>query len=100
MRKIDRRELLFASGVSLLAVPRAFRQQIDEYIDAEMRTQRIPGLSLAGVIRLKASINGNHYGMARPIYHGPLLRGRNARYRVNAVSGNTFDITLTSGPGR
>lgn len=49
-----------------------------------------------GVIRPKASIKGNHYGMARLIYRGPLLMGRNARYRVNAVSGNTFDITLTS----
>src|ERR1043165_4720760 len=33
-----------------------------------------------GVIRLKASIKGNHYGMARLIYRGPLLMGRNARY--------------------
>jgi hypothetical protein len=48
-----------------------------------------------GVIRLRASIKGNHYGMARLIYRGPLLMGRNARYRVNAVDGNTFDITLT-----
>ena len=48
-----------------------------------------------GVIRLKASIKGNHYGMARLIYRGPVLMGRNARYRVNGVEGNTFDITLT-----
>jgi len=49
-----------------------------------------------GVIRLEASIKGNHYGMARLIYRGPLLMGRNARYRVNRVDGNTFDITLTA----
>jgi hypothetical protein len=49
-----------------------------------------------GIIRLKASIKGNHYGMARLIYRGPLLMGRNARYRVNAVEGKTFDITLTT----
>lgn len=49
-----------------------------------------------GVIRLTASIRGNHYGMARLIYRGPLLMGRNARYRVNGVDGNTFDITLTA----
>src|SRR6185295_18816525 len=49
-----------------------------------------------GIIRLKASIKGNHYGMANLIYRGPLLMGRNARYRVNAVDGNTFDITLTT----
>jgi hypothetical protein len=49
-----------------------------------------------GIIRLEASIKGNHYGMARLIYRGPLLMGRNARYRVDAVNGNTFDITLTT----
>jgi len=49
-----------------------------------------------GIIRLKASIKGNHYGMAQLIYRGPVLMGRNARYRVNAVEGNTFDITLTT----
>jgi hypothetical protein len=49
-----------------------------------------------GIIRLKASIKGNHYGMAQLIYRGPTLMGRNARYKVNAVEGNTFDITLTT----
>jgi hypothetical protein len=49
-----------------------------------------------GIIRLKASIRGNHYGMAHLIYHGPTLMGRNARYKVNAVEGSTFDITLTT----
>src|SRR6185369_13112997 len=49
-----------------------------------------------GVIRVKASIKGNHFGMARLIYHGPFLMGRNARYRVNRVEGNSFDITLTA----
>jgi hypothetical protein len=49
-----------------------------------------------GIIRLKASIKGNHYGMAQLIYRGPVLMGRNARYRVNSVDGNTFDITLTT----
>jgi hypothetical protein len=49
-----------------------------------------------GVIRLKAAIKGNHYGMANLIFRGPTLMGRNARYRVNAVEGNTFDITLTT----
>ena len=49
-----------------------------------------------GIIRLKAAIKGNHYGMARLIYRGPVLMGRNARYRVNSVDGTTFDITLTT----
>jgi hypothetical protein len=48
-----------------------------------------------GIIQLKASIKGNHFGMARLIYKGPLLMGRGARYRVNGVDGNTYDITLT-----
>jgi len=49
-----------------------------------------------GTIRLKASIKGNHYGMAHLIYRGPILMGRNARYKVNSIDGNTFDITLTT----
>jgi hypothetical protein len=48
-----------------------------------------------GIIRLKAAIKGNHFGMARLIYRGPLLMGRGARYKVNGVNGNAFDITLT-----
>jgi hypothetical protein len=50
-----------------------------------------------GVIKFAASIKGNHYGMARLIYHAPLLMGRNARYTVNGVNGDQFDITLTAG---
>ncbi len=50
-----------------------------------------------GVINFTASIKGNHYGMARLIYHAPLLMGRNARYRVNGVKGNIYDLTLTAG---
>ena len=49
-----------------------------------------------GIIRLKAAIKGNRCGMARLIYRGPVLMGRNARYRVDSVEGNTFDITLTT----
>ena len=49
-----------------------------------------------GIIRLKASIKGNHFGMAQLIYRGPILMGRNARYKVNAIDGRTFDITLTT----
>jgi hypothetical protein len=48
-----------------------------------------------GAITFKASIGGTHYGMARLIYHAPLLMGRSARYRVNRVQGNTYDLTLT-----
>jgi len=33
--------------------------------------------------------------MARLIYHAPLLMGRSARYKVDRVRGNAFDITLT-----
>ncbi len=68
---------------------------------ARFRTKdfRISPVDLAdgeGVIRLKAAIKGNHYGMANLIFRGPTLMGRNARYKVNAVEGNTFDITLTT----
>lgn len=50
-----------------------------------------------GVITFAASIKGNHYGLARLIYHAPLLMGRNARYKVNGVTGNSYDLTLTAG---
>jgi hypothetical protein len=50
-----------------------------------------------GIIKFTAAIKGNHYGMARLIYHAPLLMGRNARFRVNSVKGNTYDLTLTAG---
>ena len=50
-----------------------------------------------GIIKFNASIKGNHYGMARLIYHAPLLMGRNARYKVNGIKGNTYDLTLTAG---
>jgi hypothetical protein len=49
-----------------------------------------------GIIKFTASIKGNHYGMANLIYHAPLLMGRNARYKVNSVKGNTYDVTLTA----
>jgi hypothetical protein len=49
-----------------------------------------------GIIEFKPSIRGNHFGMARLIYRAPLLMSRNARYRVNSVDGNTFDVTLTA----
>ena len=49
-----------------------------------------------GIINFTASIGGNHYGMARLIYHAPLLMGRNARYKVNSVNGNTYNIILTT----
>ena len=47
-----------------------------------------------GVIEITSSIDGNHFGMARVIYHAPLLMGRNARFTVNSVSGNNYNITL------
>ena len=47
-----------------------------------------------GVIEITSSIGGNHYGMARMIYYAPLLMGRNARFKVNSVTGNEYNLTL------
>lgn len=58
---------------------------------------RIDPVDLAddnGEITFKPAIKGNHYGIARVIYRGPLLMSRNARFKVNAIDGNKFDITL------
>ena len=30
------------------------------------------------------------------MYHAPLLMGRDARFKVNGVKGNAFDLTLTA----
>lgn len=80
------------SGRSYAAAGRLGRFETEEF--------SIDPVDLAdedGVITFKPSIKGNHYGIARVIYHGPVLMSRNARYRVNGVDGNTFDITLTAG---
>lgn len=69
---------------------------LERFATREFEMDPVDLADAEGVIRLKASIKGNHFGMARLIYRGPILMGRNARYKVNAVDGNTFDITLTT----
>jgi hypothetical protein len=49
-----------------------------------------------GVSTFTASIKGNHCGLANLIYRAPLLMGRNARYRVNSVNGNSYDLMVTA----
>lgn len=74
--KINRRDLLLASGFSLLAGPRALAlgaappraqpaqaDQVDGYIEAEMRKQHIPGLSLA-VVQAGKVVKTKGYGLA------------------------------------
>ena len=82
-------------GVLLNDKPYAVAGPLRRFETREFPVNPVELADANGVIRLKASVRGNHYGMARLIYRGPLLMGRNARYRVNAVEGNTFDITLT-----
>jgi hypothetical protein len=65
----------------------------------ETRTFSVDPVDLAvsdGRITFKASIGGNHYGIAQLVYHAPLLMGRDARFKVNGVKGNTYDFTLTA----
>lgn len=47
-----------------------------------------------GIMNLTANIDGNNYGMARIIYHEPILLSRNARFRVNNIT-DVYNITLT-----
>lgn len=100
--------------VSFFSIKRTQTSNVTENFSVELNGKTYAGGTLArfktkefkinpvdladaeGVIKLKASIKGNHYGMARLIYRGPLLMGRNARYKVNSVAGNEFDITLTN----
>jgi D-alanyl-D-alanine carboxypeptidase len=81
--QINRRELLFGGGISLLLGTRAFgqstaatppraqsaaaaraaRDKVDGYIEAEMRKQNIPGLSLA-VVKAGKVVKTKGYGLA------------------------------------
>jgi D-alanyl-D-alanine carboxypeptidase len=75
--KINRRDLLVASGVSLLAGARASAQGaappsagsparadgVDEYIEAYLREQHVPGLSLA-VVQAGKVVKSKGYGSA------------------------------------
>jgi predicted phosphodiesterase len=47
-----------------------------------------------GRIEIESSIKGNRYGMARLIYHEPVLMGRNARFKVDKVDGNKYTLAL------
>lgn len=63
----------------------------------ETRTFPVDPIGLAdedGRIAFKASIGGNRTGIAQLVYHAPLLMGRDARYKIDAVNGNVFDLTL------
>jgi hypothetical protein len=95
IKRVQTSETTDDFGVMLGDKPYAVRGTLERFETREFPVNPVDLADAGGVIRLKASIEGNHYGMARLIYHGPLLMGRNARYRVNAVQGNTFDITLT-----
>ena len=48
-----------------------------------------------GVMNFTAFIDGNHYGMVNIIYREPLFLARNARFKVNSYSENSFNISLT-----
>ena len=65
----------------------------DEYVEFSVNPEDLANHD--GVINFTASIGGNHYGIARLIFSGPLLMSRNARFRVNNLAGNTYNITLT-----
>jgi hypothetical protein len=82
--------------ISLNGKTYAASGKLDRFRTKEFRISPVDLADGEGVIRLKAAIKGNHYGMANLIFRGPTLMGRNARYKVNAVEGNTFDITLTT----
>jgi hypothetical protein len=83
-------------GVTLNDKPYEVAGTLERFETRDFPVSPVDLADSEGVIRIEASIKGNHYGMARLIYRGPLLMGRNARYRVNGVEGNTFDITLTT----
>jgi hypothetical protein len=48
-----------------------------------------------GVMNFTAFIEGNHYGMVNLVYHEPLLLGMNARFRINSVEDDVYNLSLT-----
>jgi hypothetical protein len=96
IKRVQTSETTDDFGVMLGGKPYAVSGTLRRFETREFPVNPVDLADSEGVIRLKASIKGNHYGMARLIYRGPLLMGRNARYRVNGVEGNTFDITIAA----
>lgn len=48
-----------------------------------------------GVMNFTAFIRGNRYGMVTVVYHEPLLMGMNARFRINNIIDNVYNLSLT-----
>jgi len=48
-----------------------------------------------GVINFTSKIDGNRYGMVNLIFSEPILFCRNARFRINSVNDNIFNLSLT-----
>jgi hypothetical protein len=49
-----------------------------------------------GMIRYKALIDGNKFGMLNLIFHEPILLCRNARFQINEYDTNFFNLSLTN----
>ena len=67
---------------------------LQQYERAEFVLNPVDLADENGVIEITASVQGNHFGMARVLYNAPVLMGRNARFTVNSVDGNRTNITL------
>lgn len=48
-----------------------------------------------GVMNFTAFIRGNRYGMVIVMYHEPVLMGMNARFRINNIIDNVYNLSLT-----
>ncbi|MFZ2983130.1 MAG: serine hydrolase domain-containing protein, partial [Sphingobium sp.] len=72
MRKIKSGGLTFVAVLLCLGVPQAVRADpIDDYVNAEITRQNVPGLSLA-VIRNGQLMRANGYGLANLEHHVPV----------------------------
>jgi hypothetical protein len=65
----------------------------DELVNTSINPMDLSNES--GVINFTSHIDGNCYGMVNLVFHEPLLLCRNARFRVNNVNVNIFNLSLT-----
>jgi hypothetical protein len=65
----------------------------DDFINFSIKPEDLSDES--GVMIFNTRIDGNCYGMVNLIFHEPLLLCRNARFKINSVKDNFFNLSLT-----
>ncbi len=67
---------------------------LEQYEWTDFRLDPTTMAASDGAITMTSRIDGNQFGMARIIYHAPMLMGRNAAFTVDSIQGNEYSLTL------